>query len=199
MTGLSYNGNGELDVADVHTFTLDDIEVALTAADRRLLRKTAANPDMFLPFSYHTPSAQSLRLLLSGQTPNILLTDVGFKNLVAVRYISYNAPFLITGEQKFTHNVGELVAAFNREPRRPQEYFLVNNIYGTNRTRRMDRLPAVWAACIWPHEFGRDFHVVWRAIACSEGKGKKYRIPNVGPLLALLICSTTTTFRPCVE
>lgn len=179
-----------MDVRDIETFLLHGVETPLSTADRALLDHAATNPDMYMPFKVHAPSAQRLRQLFTEQPPNVLLTDLGFRNLVATRYISYNSRFLLSGEQKYALHVQDLLSCFNRKPKRPTDYFLSGKIYGNNHTRFLDRLEDVWDHSFWPVELGRSFIAVWRVLSLGiEKDDKKYKIPNIGVLLALQICS----------
>lgn len=150
---------------------------------------------MYLPYRVHSPSAQRLRGLFGTQYPEVLLTDLGFRNLVATRYMSYNTPFLLSGEQQFATRLEDLMDSINQEPRRPTEHFLNHKIYGQNRSRFLDRLPDVWNSTTWPSELGRNFLAVWKALYFGVGKSdKKYKIRNAGQLLALQICGMTVSF-----
>lgn len=198
-SGLPYDphsSTGAVDIQSLSTFSFHGAETHLQPADLALLKKAAENPDMYMPFRVHAPSAKRLRGLFGEEYPAGLVTDVGFRNLVATRYISYNSPFLLSGEQKYVARVEDLLGSFNQEPRRPQAYFLNPKIYGQNRFRFMDRLPDVWNACNWPRGMGRNFMAVWTALAVGE---KKYKIPNIGNLLALQICGTglSRQLDPC--
>lgn len=141
-----------------------------------------------MPYRAHAPSAKCLRRLFGAEYPDALISDLGFRNLVATRYISYNSPFLLSGEQKYASCFQDLVDSFNQEPRRSKAYFLNPKIYGKNRFRFLDRLPKVWNASTYPHSLGRSFMAVWRALSLGVDREKKYKIPNVGCLLALQIC-----------
>ncbi|VDB96799.1 unnamed protein product [Peniophora sp. CBMAI 1063] len=188
LIGLPHDDNGAVDITGIGSVTLDGQEVPLRPEDATLLGAAAQNLDKYLPFRYHAPSAKALRGLVAPPRMPSMCTDLGLKNVVAIRYISYNAPFLLSGEQQFANRVQDLVDAFERTPIRPKKYFLVDNIYGQNRSRSLDRLPSVWDRCRWPRELGRDFFSVWRAFAFGVDKAQKYKIPNVGPLLSLQIC-----------
>lgn len=190
--GLPYDSkHAAVDVSAINSFLCHGVEQPLLPADRSLLLKAAENTDKYMPYRVHAPSAQRIRALFEGQDPNVLLTNVGFRNLVAARYLSYNAEFLLSGEQQFAPDLQSLQAYIEKEPKRPKEYFLNHGIYGNNRNRFLDRVPEVWKRSFWPSEMGRDFMAVWRALAKGVVKGndrKKYKIPLVGHLLSLQIC-----------
>ncbi|KZV59238.1 hypothetical protein PENSPDRAFT_672487, partial [Peniophora sp. CONT] len=180
--------HGGVDVKAIKTFMLHGVEHPLSPADRKLLAKAAENPDMYMPYRVHAPSAQRLRELFANQDADVLLTDIGFRNLVATRYITYNSLFLLSGEQTFVMDVQDLLSAF-KNPKRKKDYFLSQRIYGTNRSRYVERLQTVWDRTVWPQELGRNFFAVWHALSVGVDKDVlRYKIPNVGPLLSLQIC-----------
>ena len=180
-----------MDVSQLQTFVYNGSRIPLEAADRALLHKASENPDMYLPYRYHAPSAQRLRELFHGQGTEVLRTDLGLKNLVITRYMSYNAPFLLSGEQKFANSLDDLLRSISMQPLRPPRYFLNPRIYGQNRFRFVDRVPAVWEGSRWPVQLGRDFITMWRTLAFGINKtDKTYKIPNIGNLLSLQICGT---------
>lgn len=184
---LPYNrqsSTGAIDVSNVKTFILNGVDTPLGPADEALLNKAAENPDQYMPFRSHAPSAQCLRALFGDQYPGILLTNLGLQNLVATRYISYNSPFLLSGEQKFATRVEDLSAMIYQEPEQPVSDFM------------LDHLPNVWNSCTWPRSMGRNFMSVWHAFSIGVGRtDKRYKIPHVGPLLALQICGMISRFN----
>ncbi|KZV59245.1 hypothetical protein PENSPDRAFT_672483, partial [Peniophora sp. CONT] len=201
LIGLPHNQQhlrGAVDVKAISTFMLHGVESPLSPADRNLLTKAAGNPDLYMPYRVHAPSAQCLRRLFAHQDANVLLTDLGFRNLVATRYITYNSKFLLSGEQTFVADVHGLLSAFKIDSNRKKDYYISQRIYGTNRSRYIERLSTVWDHSVWPQELGRNFMAVWRALSVGVDKdAPRYKIPNVGPLLSLQICGNVISSSCC--
>ena len=106
------------DVRAVDTFFLHGKKTPLLPADKALLTQAATNSDLYMPFKARAPSAAAMRRLFVDSGIETMVTQIGFRNVVATRYITYNSPFLLSGEQTFAKSVQDLTAAFEKMPRR---------------------------------------------------------------------------------
>lgn len=180
------------DVSAITTFRMHGKDHSLLPADLALLKFAAENSDYYMPFKAFAPSALRMRELFQDQRPNAMTTTPGFRNVVMTRYLSYNTPFLLSGEQKYARQLTDITSAFTQQPLRDTDYFLNNNFYGANFSRFIDRVPATWNSCEWPAALGRDFMAMWRAVSVGvdSKQTKRYKVMNAGYLLALQICGT---------
>ena len=151
--------------------------------DRAYLLAVSKNHDLLLPFQELTPSAQRLRHLFDGQAPDSMTTESGFRNAVATRFFTYNSRFLLSGAQKFTERLEDLIEVFSTAE---ESFFVSAHIYGRyggGVGRRTANAQVVWESCNFPRHVGRSFMRFWNALHQSGG----CKIKWVGHFLALKI------------
>ena len=159
----------------------------LLQADKNLLCAAAENQDKYLPFREHQPSAKSMRSLFGRRYPDVMTTETGFRNVVITRFLSYNAPFLLSGAQRYFSTLEELLQAIDSEDSRGEEYFVSNSVYGRNVSRHTWNVRSVWESSHFPTSVGRSFKAFWSALSDGVGAEHSHKIRYIGPLLAMQI------------
>ncbi|VDC01043.1 unnamed protein product [Peniophora sp. CBMAI 1063] len=186
LIGLQFNDQARSDVSDIESFTWNGKRQNLLPTDKKFLSAVAQNLDMYLPFKELQPSAQRMRLVFQGQQKDALITDIGFKNSVLMRFLSYNAPFLLSGSQGFFTRFEDVLASI-QDAGREECYFVSHRIYGRNLNRSTKNVRSVWESSIFPTPAGRSFKRFWSALHEGYGPEHRYKVRFVGPLLALHI------------
>ncbi|VDB96828.1 unnamed protein product [Peniophora sp. CBMAI 1063] len=195
LVGLPFDERARSDVEGIKSLVWKGRRQNLESADKEFLLAASQNQDMYLPFKELQPSAQCMRSLFSGQEKDVMLTDLGFKNAVVTRFLSYNAPFLLSGKQSFFTSLEDLLRSVESEAGRGEEYFVSGRIYGRNLYRHPKNAQAVWDSCTFPSSAGRSFKRFWALLHEGVGPQHEFKVRFVGPLLALHIAGKSFNYE----
>ncbi|VDB90193.1 unnamed protein product [Peniophora sp. CBMAI 1063] len=174
-------------------FEISGVATAVTSAERALLEKAASHVDLYLPFRAFGPSYLRMLALFHGHPTDVMPSTTGLRNVALTRVITFGSGFLLSGRQSLCLSLTEWLNGVEVAKQSPQakqaSFFVCDRVYGQNFNRSLDEAAPIWAACEWPEEIARSRHFVtfWRALHHGVGKTRRYKVPNVGPLIALLI------------
>ncbi|KZV66499.1 hypothetical protein PENSPDRAFT_688970 [Peniophora sp. CONT] len=210
LIGARFNSRGRCQ--DVFSrFTMDGKANDLTSSDKALLEKAGSHGDLYLSFRAFTPSYLRVMALFNERSAGQMTSTLGLRNVALSRIITFGSPFLLSGKQNFCSTLEAwfegVEAGRNSLPSGQSEssFFVYDRVYGRNAGRTLDIAEDIWSACEWPEAIAasRGFKAFWQALHSGVGPSHRFKIPQVGSLLALLIagdyCMAGHLDEPSVE